>query len=203
MTFQIWPPITPLAHPLIGINHLASARPLNRRAWSISVKVAALSLGAITAVCREGYPLTCLVGTIGSLMVLVFSGFQPGKTGSLEGGINNVRGPINHVLPNGTTLLSRLLPRTDDNPDDTQFIDVLYNDLDIGRRELRNDGGAQGLSNQVAEKVGSTMINQQAETVCAALTNLDTNSEILAAECSIKAGDGSEGTQPSGACDCA
>jgi hypothetical protein len=45
------------------------------------------------------------------------------------------------------------------------------------------------------------MINQQAETVCAALINPNTNGEIIATEWSIKAGDGSEGTQPSGACD--
>lgn len=91
--------------------------------------------------------------------------------------------------------------RTDDNPGDTRYVDVLYNDLNIGRTGLRNDGGNQNLADEVGEAVAQTMIGSRAETVCAALINPDTNGEIIATEWFIRAGDGSSGSTPSGACD--
>ncbi|KAK3331422.1 hypothetical protein B0H66DRAFT_528754 [Apodospora peruviana] len=89
----------------------------------------------------------------------------------------------------------------DDNPGDTGFVDVLFRDLDIGGTGLRNDGGSSGLAHSVGEAVANTMVNDQAETVCAALINPDTNGEIIATEWFIRANDGSSGSTPSGACD--
>ncbi|KAJ2979343.1 hypothetical protein NQ176_g3318 [Zarea fungicola] len=91
--------------------------------------------------------------------------------------------------------------RTDDDPGHTKYVDALYNDLNIGRTGLRSDGGNQNLANHVGEAVAQTMIGSQAETVCAALINGDTNGEIIATEWFIRAGDGSSGSTPSGACD--
>ncbi|KAL2222911.1 hypothetical protein M432DRAFT_586891 [Thermoascus aurantiacus ATCC 26904] len=121
----------------------------------------------------------------------------------LESGHVRISARVNQGqgLGQGLSRFLNIWTRTDDNPGDTGFIDVLFNDLDIGGTGLQNDGGTTELSNQVGEAVASTIINDQAETVCAALINPNTNGEIIATEWFIRAGDGSSGSTPSGACD--
>lgn len=121
----------------------------------------------------------------------------------LESGHVRISARVNQGqgLGQGLSRFLNIWTRTDDNPGDTGFIDVLFNDLDIGGTGLQNDGGTTELSNQVGEAVASTIINDQAETVCAALINPNTNGEIIATEWFIRAGDGSSGSTPSDACD--
>ncbi len=90
--------------------------------------------------------------------------------------------------------------RTDDNPGDTGYIDVFYYDVNLDGK------GTDGVdhskfSQEVGKAVADTIVNQQAETVCADMWDADYNSEQIASEWYIRANDGTTGTLPSGACD--
>ena len=119
----------------------------------------------------------------------------------LESGHVHIRGKIDQALPPLTRLAHKLSMRTDDDPGDTEFIDVFYNDDNIGGTGLEDDGGEDELSNQIATDVSNTFTDNNAETVCASVVNPETNGEVFTTEWVIKAGDGTEGSTPSGACD--
>lgn len=123
------------------------------------------------------------------------------KAGRLASGHVHISAKINQ----GTDLVSRSAAWVkarwgDDEPGHTTDVDVLYRDVNEGGAGSKGDGGAEVVAQQVGNAVGKEMVDSQAETVCAKMTNANNQVEMTT-EWYIRAGDGTSGTTLAGACD--
>ncbi|CAL5870456.1 uncharacterized protein PFLUO_LOCUS4693 [Penicillium psychrofluorescens] len=126
------------------------------------------------------------------------------KTGHvrLSAKIGQNLGSVSSQSDQDTRWSPNLLSRSgDDEPGETGWIDAFWNDEDIGGTGTANMGDPNTLANTIGGDVADIMVNQQAETVCAALTDPTNNDVMTASEWYIRAEDGTTGSLPSGACD--
>lgn len=89
-----------LASPLTVVSYV-----LEKRAFQINYKVAIAALTAISGTCATGAFLNCLVAAVGSVAVVIISGFSSGSRGNSGGPVarsSSLISTVQHFLPNGT-----------------------------------------------------------------------------------------------------